>query len=151
MRPTLSTRKPVDRLTVADLETFPVWEFATDDEGIKGMDETWVKPIPTTEIPTDGVAISVASVFKLNCGLVYPGLIGCDTFAEFAVTAVVLLTVQGRVLFLERERPEFEGLGLRYDEVFPLQYSTRVPLASTGLLARGVFAIPPSGGEGGAA
>jgi len=33
MPPTLATRKPVDELTAAELETFPVWEFAVDEDG----------------------------------------------------------------------------------------------------------------------
>ncbi|WP_418126330.1 hypothetical protein [Variovorax sp. 160MFSha2.1] len=33
MPPILATRKPVDELTAAELETFPVWEFAVDEDG----------------------------------------------------------------------------------------------------------------------
>ena len=33
MRPTLKSRKPVDQLRPVDLKTFPVWEFASDEEG----------------------------------------------------------------------------------------------------------------------
>ena len=33
MKATLSTRKPIDEITIEDLRSFPVWEFASDEEG----------------------------------------------------------------------------------------------------------------------
>jgi hypothetical protein len=36
--------KPIDLLTPADIEQHPIWEFAIDEEGIEGQDETWVRP-----------------------------------------------------------------------------------------------------------
>jgi len=38
-------RKPVDKITLDDLRSFPVWEYANDEEGIPGRDETWMKPV----------------------------------------------------------------------------------------------------------
>ena len=37
-------RKPIDKLTIADLERFAVWEYAIDEEGLLGQDETTVRP-----------------------------------------------------------------------------------------------------------
>src|SRR3954462_3252023 len=46
MTTSLTTRKPVDELTAADLEAFPVWEYADDEEGDdEDQDETWVRPV----------------------------------------------------------------------------------------------------------
>jgi hypothetical protein len=45
MAATLATRKPIDQITVADLVDFPIWEFCLDEEGVEGMDETWVLPL----------------------------------------------------------------------------------------------------------
>lgn len=45
MPTTAETRKPIDGLTLADLEAFPIWEFAIDEEGVEGQDETWVRPL----------------------------------------------------------------------------------------------------------
>ena len=44
MKPTLNTRKPILKLSNLDLRTFPIWEFASGEEGVDGRDETWVKP-----------------------------------------------------------------------------------------------------------
>jgi len=43
---TVALRKSVVNLTVADLATSPVWEFAIDEEGVEGQDETTVRPYP---------------------------------------------------------------------------------------------------------
>src|ERR1700735_3746644 len=37
-------RRQVYELTLADLERFPVWEFALDEEGEEGQDEATVRP-----------------------------------------------------------------------------------------------------------
>ena len=39
MQVTLKTRKPVNKLTPEDLVTFPIWEFASDEEGVEGHDD----------------------------------------------------------------------------------------------------------------
>jgi hypothetical protein len=47
----LCTRKPVDQLTLGDFAAFPVWEYANDEQGAEGRDETWVRPVDTTVVP----------------------------------------------------------------------------------------------------
>ena len=44
-----SKSKPVDQLRPADLAKHPVWEYANDEEGVEGQDETWVRPV--TQLP----------------------------------------------------------------------------------------------------
>jgi hypothetical protein len=51
MAATLATRKPIDQITVADLVDFPIWEFCLDEEGVEGMDETWVRPLAAAAVP----------------------------------------------------------------------------------------------------
>jgi len=144
MNTTIATRKPVEDLTVADLEAFPVWEFATDEEEDEAQDETWVRPVPAAAVPADGYSLSVAAVLRLAGGLVYPGVLFCDTRAGLEVNALALLTTGGRLLFVRGDTPADAGralrrLGLRGADVFPLEYCTRAPLAGTGAAARGSF------------
>ncbi|CAN7235558.1 MULTISPECIES: hypothetical protein [unclassified Variovorax] len=144
MQATIATRKPVDELTASDLEAFPVWEFAMDEEEVEEQDETWVKPVPTSEVPADGFSLSVAAVLKLANGRVYPGVVFCDTHAGLDIAAVALLTTGGRVLFSKNDSPSeirrsLKRLGLGRQHVFPLDFCTRVPLARTGILERGTF------------
>jgi hypothetical protein len=53
MPATLKTRKPVNELTVEDLLAFPIWEFAADEEGAEGQDETWVRPVRHSQVPRE--------------------------------------------------------------------------------------------------
>ncbi len=147
MPPTLTTRKPVDELTASDLEAFPVWQFVMDEDELEeAQDETWVQPLPAGEIPAGGSSLSVAVALRLASGPVYPGVMFCDTHEGLDIAAIALLTTEGRVLFSAGDsRPEvrrsLKRLGLAHEEVFPLHYCTRVPLASTGTLERGTFGV----------
>ena len=51
MQTDLKTRKPVQLLGSADFAAFPIWEYADDEEGAKGRDETWVRPVDSATIP----------------------------------------------------------------------------------------------------
>ncbi|NMO14555.1 hypothetical protein HPC49_02245 [Pyxidicoccus fallax] len=44
-------RKQVYELTPEDLERCPVWEFASDEEGVEGQDEATVRPRPDLSAP----------------------------------------------------------------------------------------------------
>ena len=144
MRPSLSSRKPVEDLSVEDLEAFPTWEFADDEEGMRGQDETWVRPLAVSHIPSDCFSLCVAASVRLACGLVYPAVLFADTYEEFKVQAVGLLTSAGRVLLPAPEavaepNRELKRLGLSASQVFPLEYSTRAALVVTGQAASGSF------------
>jgi hypothetical protein len=158
MPTTLATRKPVEDLAVADLEAFPVWEFALDEEGSEDdahdeddnpQDETWVRPLAAAEVPGGASALGVAAALRLAGGLVYPGVLFCDTdvdpaHANLEVSAVALLTTAGRVLFARGDTPAETGralkrLGLPAAQVFPLEYCTRAPLAGSGAPGYGSF------------
>jgi hypothetical protein len=57
-------RRQVYELTPSDLERFPVWEFALDEEGEEGQDEATVRPYePNGPLdPADGMFIVRASL-----------------------------------------------------------------------------------------
>jgi hypothetical protein len=61
-------RKPVYRLTLADLREFPVWEYASDEDGVEGQDEATVRPRPEAYArwPMEGVLLRTR--FKLADG-----------------------------------------------------------------------------------
>src|SRR4051812_27335600 len=68
MRATEKTRKPVDKLTTADLEAFPIWEYAIDEEEVEGQDETWVGPVTAKRIPATAYSQVVAATFRTGSG-----------------------------------------------------------------------------------
>jgi hypothetical protein len=60
---THKTRKPVTDLTLADLDAFPIWEFALDEEEHPEQDETWVRPIRRKKVPQNAYSQIVATHF----------------------------------------------------------------------------------------
>lgn len=149
MNPTAKTRKPVEDLDTTDLEAFPVWEFLSDD-GEDDEDETWVKPVLSRGIPTAALSLCLAGVARLPSGAVYPAVIFGDTLHGFSVNGLALLTTKGRVLIHESDASNerlsaLRRLGLTEKEVFPVEFATRAPLASTGGLAFGRFGIAGGG------
>jgi len=74
MRVTLNTRKPVERITREDLRAFPVWTFATNEEGIKGRDESWIRPLKTKVLAGDYEdTLLVAAEFRTPRAEAYEG------------------------------------------------------------------------------
>ncbi|MET0350882.1 MAG: hypothetical protein ABW067_13915, partial [Rhizobacter sp.] len=133
MTTTLATRKPVDELTAADLEAFPIWEYCDEEEGNNAnQDETWVRPVDCEVLPR-GASLSVAASVRLACGLVFPAVLFCDVNGDPQVDFVALLTEKGRVFFhydASGTIRELKRLGLKSTDVFPLEYSVRLPSAS---------------------
>ena len=64
----LHTRKPVVKLTSTDLRAFPVWEYASDEEGTGGQDETWVRPVDSSVIRKGEYSQIVATDFQTVSG-----------------------------------------------------------------------------------
>jgi hypothetical protein len=45
---TTGAPKSPDDITIEDVKAFPIWEWALDEEGVDGQDETWQRPITST-------------------------------------------------------------------------------------------------------
>ncbi|MEI9926097.1 MAG: hypothetical protein WDN50_24300 [Bradyrhizobium sp.] len=135
MAATLATRKPIDQITAADLVDFPVWEFCLDEEGVEGMDETWVRPLAAAAVPNEGYSLSVAAEFETASGLRVNGLMGVTTAeGEVEISQAVLL-FDGKYLFVpdknmridadeKLRRAVVDALGP--SPVFPLRYRLSV-------------------------
>ncbi|WP_431046369.1 hypothetical protein [Roseateles sp. L2-2] len=137
MTTSATTRKPVDQLSAVDLETFPIWEFVSDDGGNEDEDETWVKPVLAQNIPTIGYALCIAAAARLASGAIYPAVLFGDAVDGLAVSGLALLTTEGRVLFHASDsatetRRALKRLGMVRHDVFPIEFSTRATSAATG-------------------
>ena len=130
MPATEATRKPIDSLTLSDLEVFPIWEFATDEEGVEGQDETWVRPVAGSEVPKEAVSLSVAADFIAPNGSRYAGIMEVTT-AFAAPFPAASLIVNEQYLYIDgapgsRERKRLaRRLGGEESEIFPLTYTLR--------------------------
>jgi hypothetical protein len=142
MTATIATRKPIDQITVADLVDFPIWEFCLDEEGVEGMDETWVRPLAAAAVPNGAYSLSVAAEFETASGLRVNGLVGVTTTAGEVDISVAVLLFDGKYLFVpgkhdmridaprehnEKLRSAFaDALGT--SAVFPLRYRLSVSI-----------------------
>ena len=134
-------RKPIDKLTTADLERHPVWEYAVDEEGLPGQDETTVRPA-ARRLPLDvepGKIIRATA--RLADGTELIGYIAplSDGLGVDDVQPVIVCQA-GQVGFwfgaIRPGREELDRcyamLGKRAAEVFPLSFIPSVPLVRGG-------------------
>ncbi len=135
MTVTLKTRKPVDHLTASDLSTYPVWEFALDEEGIEGRDETWVRPLSTQVVPKGQYSLQVAASFKAACGRTHIGFVDVATAEEPVVISggvilhgsdYLVIPSPGMFGFGEARGKLLSRLGLSEPELFPMTFTLRV-------------------------
>jgi hypothetical protein len=47
--------KSLDEITLDDALKYPIWEWALDEEGEEGQDETWQRPIIDTDDVTEDI------------------------------------------------------------------------------------------------
>jgi hypothetical protein len=138
MPATLKTRKPVNELTVANLDAFPIWEFATDEEGVEGQDETWVRPIRRNQVPLGAYSLLVATDFSTAGGAQLRGFMIVTTADGIEITPGSLVGEgfyhvlpgmseeragqEGLDWPIEARRKVVEALGGSAASVFPIAY-----------------------------
>ncbi|MDN3578294.1 hypothetical protein QWZ03_16115 [Chitinimonas viridis] len=139
---TLSTRKPIDTLGPEDLQAFPIWEFAEDEEGADEQDETWVRPLNAASIPLARYALSAAATFQTVSGQIIKGFIGISTDEEIDISHGILLH-EGKYLYIppkqdRQDRRRFlEALQLKEAQVFPVTFTLHVRVAGESGLRQG--------------
>ena len=126
-------RKPVNHLTLADLERFPIWEFALDEEGVEGQDETWVRPVESNAIPRDSRSLTVSATFTLANGNIHHGVVGYSAADGMGSFECGVINSEGVYLFIPHnfppELPSFiASLGADVRGVFPMKYQLKVPV-----------------------
>lgn len=65
--------KPFAEITLEDILEHPIWEYALDEEGVEGQDESWVRPIVdstnvTEEIYSPIITIKIKDTNSYGCG-----------------------------------------------------------------------------------
>jgi hypothetical protein len=133
----LETRKAITDLMPADLDAFPVWEFALDEEEVEGQDETWIRPVNAPVVPMNRYSLPVATEFRAVCGQIYPGFCIVTTAGrEVEIDAGVIL--HGPDYLPADDREELlERTGLAEAELFPITYQLRVPIEGEQLCRSG--------------
>ena len=130
----MKVRKPINELTQADLSAFPVWEYASDEEGADGQDETTVRPV-NVRLPIHSVEgpFQIRAIFTLADGSEMTGFLTVSSMdlGDLGYTQPVIVTDHGQVLFwLGGFPPEnysstaYQILGHTKDTTFPIQVRT---------------------------
>lgn len=55
----MGNSKPMEEVTLQDMLEYPIWTFALDEEDIEGQDETWQKPIYSTNVLPGYIAVYI--------------------------------------------------------------------------------------------
>ncbi|MCK6473127.1 MAG: hypothetical protein L6R28_15390 [Planctomycetes bacterium] len=125
---------PVEKLSPDDFAKHPVWEFCNDEEGVKGRDETWVRPVK--KLPVDSIDNCVAGIqVTLSDGSRLWALIGnVDPQSQKSTDEFVTLSFfLGRTKFhlsryfdadVARFGPDqlANALSKKLDEIFPIRW-----------------------------
>jgi hypothetical protein len=125
--------KPVDALSVTDLQQCPVWRFADG----KGADETFVEPV--SEIPvTDLAGMIVGSLVTLNNGRRIWGTLGNITVdSEIQTKHLITISVTNSAKWFTLARYhdfDFKDMGpaamarfleMTVRDIFPISYDIR--------------------------
>jgi hypothetical protein len=133
-------RRQVDELTPEDLERFPVWEFALDEEGEEGQDEATVRPyeamLPLN--PSDGMFI-VRATLTLSDGTSFKGYLTPPVQGETGISTFqpAVVVPNGQVSFwCGMLAPQPDHIAKCYSllgkssskQVFPVQFASDVSL-----------------------
>lgn len=152
MKPWLKTRKPIDELRIADIEAFPIWEFATDEEEIEDQDENWVRPLQGNRIPRDAYSLSVSAIFSAPSGAKYKGIVSVSTAQGFDAVHAALLTDDNYVFVpwpgtagaSKMARDAAREMGSRASDLFPLSYRLAVPVEDEESSREGLYSYGKS-------
>jgi hypothetical protein len=143
MKATLSTRKPVDKITTGDLRAFPIWEFALDEEGRPGQDETWIKPVPAEAVPMGAYSQLVAASFVVGPANTLMGFMVVTTAQKSVELSPGAIVTEGAYHFIPS--PQMPGAGRERAALtkslgtsFPFSYRLLVPITGENALREGI-------------
>ncbi len=144
MRPTLQMRKLIIELTEIDIDAYPIWEYALDEEGLKGQDETWIRPLDVPEVPRSGYSFQVAADLKTASGLDLVGIVDISTAGKVAVSSAVILSGRRYISVPQAWQarpwaPLADAFGLTDADCALLGYKLRVPIEGRKGLRSGVI------------
>jgi hypothetical protein len=121
----------VTALRPGDLERFPIWEFALDEEGEAGNDEETMRPRPDLQRadPEDGLFI-VRAEFVAADGTRFDGFVSVQHEPHVGHVQPTIVTDRGQVRFWFGLIPPRSGvlataystLGKSAPELFPIRY-----------------------------
>jgi len=126
-------RVQFDDFELKHFDIAPIWEFAIDEEGEEGQDETTLRPIfdATIADPADGLCI-VKVEFQTSSGKIYFGLCSPAFDFKFGEIQPCMFTDKGILSFwcgmMKPERLQIENLYAQFEEtkdtLFPIKFKS---------------------------
>lgn len=121
---------------------YPNWEYALDEEGVEGQDETTLRPELEQNYITDDTAFTAGRVKQAD-GTIRDAIIelidetayGVDVFINTSTTWRVVKSPSGWIPFDQNWLPEKDRMPvvkLADKSIFPMQVSTILPVKGTG-------------------
>lgn len=126
----MSIYKKVYRLTVSDLEKYPVWIFLAEEEN--GRDETFVKPVTDLKVvdPSDGIFI-LKSEFETNDGKHLTGYCYAHESQDLSYVQPTIITKGKHISFWHgMNKPDKEDTLITYKNLggsrnlFPIKFNS---------------------------
>jgi hypothetical protein len=137
-------------LTPRDLRRHPIWEYATNTEGLPWRDETWRRPLKRKTIPWGELSLTVAATMTIRSGQRFDGdayvstdnglvdvpagsiVVGDRGFSISTLHAPDWFTPEDLAFAREvvsTERQQLAAaLGAKVGDVFPIRWTLKVPL-----------------------
>jgi hypothetical protein len=152
-----SMAKSVTGLSEADFLSFPVWEYATSEEGVLGQDETWVRPCTaSSSVPRGRYSQLVAAEFQTPTGQRLNGFMAVTTVSKspeidpgallisagyFPLPSLSRADAErgGHMWQVEEREAILLALGRLESQVFPLSYRFLLPVPGLAAGFRGVL------------
>ena len=136
----LESRRSIRRISRADFDAYPVWEWAIHEE-THGHDESFLRPTSLDSIPSGLVRHYVVSAtVTLSDGSELPACIGVDVGAKAVRYSPMFIIVQDRHLdFGGAETITVLSHYTRVADTRPLSWALTVPLEGGAAVPRGVF------------
>ncbi len=132
-------RKQVYELSAQDLEKYPMWEYALDEEDEPDQDEATVRPVQELPAnPEDRSQVVLAMTLTLADGTSSYGVIKCPTTPDWDMSDLLpaMLVNDGMVSFWQGVRVpsrdtlsnEYRRIGKVAEQVFPAGFRTLVEI-----------------------
>ncbi len=146
----LETRKPATTLCLSDLSAYPVWEFADDEEGVEGRDESWVRPVDVRVVPRRSYVL-VSAAFKDRRGRDFNGYVVVSTLHGTLDIRSGTIIEGGEPLDVpNREQSSYREdraalmhrLGLMEAELSPITFTVKVPIEGIPVSFEGELRLP---------
>lgn len=138
-------------LTQRDLRRHPIWEYATDSEGLPWRDETWRRPLKCSAIQWDECSLTVAATLTIRSGKRFEGDANVSTIDGIVDVPMGGIWVNDVWYFIPMDHPQESeareklatAIGLSVDEIFPICWKLNVLLEGEVDMRTGEFRSRP--------